>query len=302
MSLWRRLDAWWFERAPAARLAAVRIAVGLFCLLYLVIRAKNLNGYAHFPAEQFAPVGIIRLLHAPLPKELVHLLYAATLLMVWPVIVGWRYRWTAPLFAFLWLMLSSYRNSWGMIFHTENLVTLHVLILAVACAADSHAWDARAQSAHAEDGRYGWPLKLMSVLTVIAYALAGVAKLRNAGWDWISGDQLRIQIAYDNLRKIELGDLYSPFGAWLVKFPWVFPPLAWFSLALELGAPLALFRRRWGVYWAWGVWAFHAGILAMMAILFAYPLSGVAFLSFTRAERLLAYRQRWMRSIKRENK
>jgi hypothetical protein len=284
-----RVDSWWFERAPAARLAVVRAAIGGFCLVYLVVRAANLNGYATFPAAQFAPLGVVRLLSQPLAPWLVHVLYGLTLLFVFPVIVGFRFRWTAPIFAALWCWLMSYRSSWGMIFHTENLVTLHVLVLAVSAAADTWSIDAKGSTPGRDDGRYGWPLKLMCVVTVLAYVLAGVAKLRNAGWEWVTGDQLRIHIAYDNLRKIQLGDIYSPLGAWLVRYQWLFPPMAWFSLALELGAPLALVRRRWAAMWAWGMWAFHAGILCLMAILFAYPLSGVAFLPFSRAEKILEW-------------
>ncbi|MCB9708273.1 MAG: HTTM domain-containing protein [Myxococcales bacterium] len=296
MKWFGRLDAWWFEKAPASRLAVIRIAVGLFCLAYLLIRAKNLNGYAYFPEEQFQPVGIIRLHSGPVAFWVVHLVYALTLLLVAPVILGWRYRWTAPVFALLWLWLTSYRNSWTMIFHTENLVTLHVLILGVAAAADAVSYDARTKRPPIDSSRYGWPLRLMSVVTVLVYVIAGIAKVRNAGWAWLSGDQLRIHIAYDNLRKIELGDVYSPLGAWLVRWPWIFTPLACLSLGLELGAPLALVKRRWGLVWAGFVMAFHAGILALMAILFAYPLSGVAFLSWTRAERALTWDwvNRWL--------
>jgi len=59
------------------------------------------------------------------------------------------------------------------------------------------------------------------------------------------------------------------------------------SLVLELGAPLALVGRRVGKAWAIGMWGFHVGVLAIMAITFAYPLSGIAFAPFFWVEALV---------------
>ena len=56
-----------------------------------------------------------------------------------------------------------------------------------------------------DHGRYGWPIKLMCWVVVIAYVLAGVAKLKNGGMSWIWGDELRNHVALDNARKILLG-------------------------------------------------------------------------------------------------
>ena len=72
----------------------------------------------------------------------------------------------------------------------------------------------------------------------------GLAKLRNGGMDWLAGDILRNQVAHDNLLKIQLGDVHSPIGAWLVQFAWIFPPLAVASVFVELSAPVVLLSRR----------------------------------------------------------
>ena len=42
-------------------------------------------------------------------------------------------------------------------------------------------------------------------------------------------------------------------------------------------APLALLGRRLAWIWALGMWLFHVGVLLIMAIMFAYPVSGIAF-------------------------
>ena len=53
-----------------------------------------------------------------------------------------------PIAAALLLWTLSYRNSWGLPFHTENLLVLHVIALALAPAAD--AWALGAAKRRAE--------------------------------------------------------------------------------------------------------------------------------------------------------
>lgn len=283
-----RLDRFWFPPTGPERLAAVRILVGLFGLVYCCVRAPNLVNFSRFGPQDFEPVGPVAVLGAPLPAWLVVVAVVACIGTGAAFVVGWRFRVTGPLHAFLLLWVLSYRNSWGMVFHTENLLVLHVLVLGLARSADAHAMDARRASGPAHP-RYGWPLKLLGTITVVAYVLAGVAKLRNSGFDWITSDILRNYIAYDNLRKIGLGDIHSPFGGWLVAHGGVFPPLAAFSVGLELLAPVALLGRRWAAGWCSLMWSFHLGVLAVMAIFFPYQLFGIAYLPYFRAERVLGW-------------
>jgi hypothetical protein len=167
-----------------------------------------------------------------------------------------------------------------MIFHSENLLVMHTLILMVLPAADVWSLDARRHASARTDephSRYGWGTKLMVGVAVIAYALAGVAKLRNAGWAWLDGDVLLTHVAWDNLRKLELGAAYSPLGAYLSAYPAIFAPLAWMSVVLEIGAFVALLGGRIAKLWALGMWSFHFGVALIMAIVFPYPLTGIAF-------------------------
>jgi hypothetical protein len=138
----------------------------------------------------------------------------------------------------------------------------------------------------AADGRYGWPVRLTAVIVVVAYVIAGIAKLRIGGLDWLDGDTLRNWVAHDNLRKAVLGDSYSPIGRHLVGHAWLFPPLAVLTVIVELGAGVALVGGRWRTAWVIAAWLFHVGVLALMAIVFPYQLSGVAFAPFFRLERL----------------
>jgi hypothetical protein len=277
-ALWR----WAAPAAPPARLAALRISAGGFALVYLIVRTGYLTSYAELPSQTFHPVGVASWLEQPLPPAAVYVLHALALATGGLYLLGARFRLSGPVFAALLLWVLTYRNSWSMIFHTENLLVLHVIVIGLSRAADAWAFDAKRDAP--PSARYGWAIRTLSALTVLSYVLAGVAKLRNTGWEWALGDALRVQVAYDTVRKIELGSFHSPLGAYLVRHAWVFPPLALATMALELGAPLALLRERWGRIWAFGAWGFHWGVFALMAITFPYALSGFQFFSFFRVE------------------
>lgn len=286
----RAADAWLRAPAPATRLAALRILIGGGAVIYLIARAVHLVSFIDFPARSFDPVGVVALLSAPLPAWLVVGLVALAVPLGLAFTLGWRWRVTGPLFAVVLLWVLSYRNSWGMVFHTDNLMVFHVLVLGCVRAADAWSLDARAGRTTPAPEHHGWPVRLLALVTVVSYFIAGFAKLRLSGVTWIASDYLRNYVAWDNLRKLELGDWYSPLGAALVAHAWLFPPLALLSLFLELFAPLALCGPRHARVWAATAWAFHLGVFAVMAIFFPYPLLGVAFAPLFAVERLALFR------------
>lgn len=292
----------WYAPAPAARLAVLRAMVGAFALVYLSSRFGSFTGMRSFHPSEFAPVGLAQILDAPLPGALVLLSVALAIALSALFMMGFGYRVVGPAFALILLWITSYRSSWGMLFHTDNLLCLHALVLGVAPAADALSLDARRARERGQrlgqepDGRYGWPIRVLCLITVCTYVVAGVAKLKLAGLAWGNGDMLRTQIAYDNLRKIELGSGSSALGVWLLRYGWVFAPLSVLSLLIELGAPLALLNRRVALLWAGAAWSFHLGVAVLMHIAFPYPLSLVAFLPLFAVERGFetgAYR--WLR-------
>lgn len=273
---------------PAERLAAVRILTGLFATIYLAARAPALMGVAHHQASDFSAVGPVHLLSQPAPAWLVYSSVVVACALAIPFLIGWRFRQTGPAFAAALLWVLSYRNSFGMVFHTENLLVMHVVILALSDSAAAFSLDARrVGSTPAAAPRFGFALQCMGLVTALAYVLAGIAKLRVSGMDWATGDILRNHIAHDNLRKLLLGDSYSRLGAWAARHSWMFPPFAVLTLVIELGAPVVLLRGRLAKGWALLAWSFHAGVLALMWILFPYQLFFIAFASFFEPEKLV---------------
>jgi len=291
MTMLARIDAFVRPIAPARRLAAVRLLVGTFATIYLLARAPAWVAPVATGAP-FRPVGPVHLLTAPAPAWVAWAVLAVAIPSALAFLVGFRFRIVAPIFAASLLWLTSYRNSFGMIFHTENLVVVHVTLLALTDSAAAYSLDARRANARGEAPpddaqRFGYALFLLAAITTLTYVLAGIAKLRVSGIHWVTGDVLRNHIAHDNARKALLGDSHSVLGAWLVRHPWLFPPFAVGSMVLELGAPFALLGKRIGRLWSFGAWAFHLGVLALMWILFPYPLSFIAFAPFFRAERFI---------------
>ena len=296
MTLSSRLQRWWFAPVPAERLAMLRVLTGTFALIYLIAQAAPLLGYATFPDHRFAPVGVVRLLTEPLAVWIHYVLFGLTLSSCVLFAVGAWFRISGPVFASCLFWLLSYRNSWGLVFHTENLLVLHVLILGLAPAADVWSIDAKPPSRNTSAiGRHGWAIRVLCFVTVIAYFLAGVAKLKSIGFAWADGEVLRTHVAYDALRKLKLGSPSSPVGAWLVSYPWLFTPLGMLTMVLELGAPAALLSGRLGRFWCYGIWGFHLGVWLLMFILFPYAISGVSFAPFFEVERIRDWR--WLRRL-----
>lgn len=69
--------------------------------------------------------------------------------------------------------------------------------------------------------------------------------------------------------------------------------LAFGSLMIELGAPVALLSARLGWLWALGALGMHWGIYAVMGILFWYPMLGLGFAAFVVDERLVSWLDWW---------
>lgn len=268
---------------PATRVATLRILVGGYAVGYLLVRAPHFWDVFGLERRRWEPVGVLGWTDTPISAGAARALLVATILLGFAFVAGARFRVVAPAFAALFLLTTSMRNSWGQVWHTENLVVVHVAVLAFAPAAVVWAVDARRGTAPRSITT--WAPVVMSWATVTTYVLAGVTKLRDAGPGWVTGDTLRNQVAFDNVRKAALGADGSPIAGTVLDHAWLFAMFAVVTLAVELGAPVALCGRRWAAVWVAAAWAFHVGVLALMAIGFPYQLTGIAFASLFPVER-----------------
>jgi len=267
-------------RNALQRLAIMRAVMGTYAVVWTIIRAANIIDTSQQPSRRFDPVGPLWFLDHPLPVWVTIVSIIAVMVAGAGLIVGWRYRATAPIAAVAFLFLTTYRNSWGHIIHTENLASLHLLVLAIAPAAAVWSLDSRRaaadRSTSTDDG--WWAVNSMAVLAVGTYFVAGMAKLRISGLHWIDGDVLLHQVAFDNARKIVVGAPASPFAGFFLSQRWAMAPAAIGAMIIELGAPLALIKERFAITWVTAAIMMHLGILAIMAILFPYQLLAIAML------------------------
>ena len=282
--------------AEISRARVLQALIAGYAAVWAVVRAPATLDTLDFAARRFDPVGPLGFLGGPVPDLVVIGAVVATPVAAVLFALGRWERVTGPIAAIGFLFITTYRNSWGHLLHTENLVALHLGVLAVAPFVDGRS---TAGPSHDSKPDRDWTVDALAVLTVATYFLAGVAKLRISGVDWLGGDVLRHQIAFDNARKIALGDPAAPFAGWILRQGWLLAPAAIMTMVVELGAPLALLRGRVAAVWCGLAVAFHVAILAFMAILFPYHLMGIALAPLLPVERLGATVARWTGRFRR---
>lgn len=252
------------------RLALTRSLVVAFAVAYVVVRFPYFADVSGHSFRDLRPIGVVAWYGDVLPPALTWTIAIASVLSGVAFLRSLVPRFSGVAFFLSLLWMTTYQSSFGKILHSENLVVIHIGILAVG--------------AFLRDPER-WALRTMSIATVLTYGVAGVAKLRAGGSAWLTGRALGEWLAFDAVRKIELGSFHSPVAGWVATSPVLLFALATFTLVVELGAPLALASPRMARVWSVLAWTFHVGILATMAIGFFYPLSGVAFASLLELEK-----------------
>ncbi len=298
MKLLKNIRTYWFIKVDPKRLALLRIATGCFSLWYLLSRFDMLQKMAGSDMETFRPTGVLGWMDQPLMPEVFLGITVALIALNIAYIIGWKFRFTGPVFAIGALLYFTYRNSWSMLYHNRNALILHIVILGLVASADALSWDSwkrgknkmKPRGAH---WQYGWPIQLICAVTVGSYFLSGVAKLAgDLAWEWANGTAMRSQVAVDALRKEVLGSEAGPLFNLIFEHTWLFLIMGILTFLLELGAPLAMVKRKWGMVWAVFTWMMHWGIFFIMGIRFRYQMSGLLFLSFFDIEKVLTRKKK----------
>lgn len=271
--------------ASPARPAVIRLGVGAFSAWHNHRRRGMFRNLHRQDPSRFRPVGPVQILRRPLPPRLADLLFDAAQVSNAAATLGIAHRVTGPLNSALQLWTLSYRNSWGMIYHNDNMLLLQQMVLGASPAADALSVDSlireRTLLPHRRERRYGGVPTAVNIVGVVIYLISGVAKVRSPlGWSWAGGNALRDQIAADSIRKEVFGEEAPATTAALYRSDLSFGVLAGSALAVELGAPLALLDRRVGQGFALAAWGMHLGIRILMGIRFNYNLSGISYLGF----------------------
>lgn len=229
----------WFAPAAARPLALCRIA--FYGLLLLYYWSYDFGVWALAPVTTWAPtppyffLGLPRASHETL--ILLQFAWKAALLLA---CLGLATRFaTATAFA-LGLYLIGFMRNIDMN-HTDAALILVLGIMAVARCGDACALDrwlvGRSRPRVAPpSGDYRWPVQLIQMATILPLFVAGIAKLRHSGLEWVFSDTLAIVMLQNNFRT----DPLLPWGIELARFVWLCQALAAGALLIELLLPLAL--------------------------------------------------------------
>jgi hypothetical protein len=232
MTAWDRL---WFAPVPAVRLGVARALVLGGLLLHYA--TSDFAAYATVAeawrepiwfAVPVASAGWLRALHAVL------------LLALGLGAVGFHTR-AATLVAFAagtYLLAVEATYSRG---HGAPPVVLSLAVLAASRAGDAFSVDARRRASPPPDGEYLWPLRAIQLVLATAFFAAGVAKLRHGGLEWITSDNLRLQLVERHYLVVPAA---RSLGLALAQMPVVCKVVAGTTVAIELLYPLALVAPR----------------------------------------------------------
>ena len=131
---------------------------------------------------------------------------------------------------------------------------------------------------------------LINSFTVLTYFLAGVAKLAGPyGIKWVLGESVRAQVSVDAIRKALLSTGAQPLAFFLYNKLYIFTAIGVSTIIIEIGAPLAIVKRKIGYLWSFLAFAMHWGIYFIMGITFDYQMAGIIFLPFFELEKVPSY-------------
>lgn len=318
----RRTPLWERVLLPAhgpGNLAVLRLLVGGYLAYYLwTRRGSYIEVASQLDPDVFEPVGVAAWLTAPIAPDLYAALHLASVAAAVLFTLGLCFRVSGPVCGLLTLLVLTYRQCFGFIYHTENLMAVHALVLGFAPSAHVLSLDAWLRAglkklrwpnalafvcAHPPSTpipsfRYGWPAQLIVLLTGVMYWIAGTAKIARGHVDltWLFQGELLDHIGNNALRYEFLGAGAQAFTEQVFAAPgWLLFGLSAGSLVLELFAPLMVFPGplRWLI--GLGLFGFHWGVLGLMGIPFHYQLRGIAYAPLVRWDKLLATCASWLR-------
>lgn len=319
-----RADHWLVAPIPRERLTALRMLIAGFAAVYVAARLPVFWHIGDRPASTFSPVGVLSVLEGPPDPWVGRSLPVCVIVCSVAAMTGRRWRFWGPAWSLALLLFATWRSSWGQVIHHEHLLVLHALVLAASPARSSGpvgdgilALRARAgdeprewtgatlrrarqrsigQPIPGESMVAGWWVRLMALATIATYVLAGVAKVRLGGSDWLDGEILQHHLARNVLRLDLLGESGSPLADELAGRPGLLAVMAALVVMAELGSPLLLLGGAVRSVWVGLLWCIHVGTALFMWITFPYQLLLFAFLPFFAVEQLPGVRRlgaRW---------
>lgn len=244
-------NAFWFASTAPWPLGLCRAGFfGCFYVLYLA--GTDLRWYALFPPEFYQPRSFFAWLSLPAPSwEVMGWLVTGFEISVILAALGLLTRLSTLTAFVLGLYVVGLQFNYGYLHWAHAIVPIVMGILALAPCGDDLSLDAlirriiTGKTANT-GGQYRWPTQLVRLVFVTVFLAAGLAKLRQAGLEWVLSDTLRNYFLENQyVFRLEGARSWSHLLAdWLIVRPGLCRVLAVAVLAVELSTPAALFSRR----------------------------------------------------------
>ena len=244
-ALRERWQHFWFVPAAPENLGICRaLFYGLVLALYVDV---SWSDWAEVSPVFWEPITLFKRLHLPvLGAGALAVLGVAWKIALLLAALGLFTRWSALAAFAIGGYLLGLPHNFGKTHHFDALIVLILGVLTLARTGDAFSLDRRLFGrgrSPEPSGEYRWPVRAAWLLMSLVFCSAGISKLRHGGSAWIFSDNMAtvlLQHGYD----VASHEPLSRVGLWLAQYPALCSVLAFVTVAVEAGYPLALFSRR----------------------------------------------------------
>lgn len=202
---------------------------------------------ADYPATMWNPVPLLEFLGltAQPSYTLIATLKTIWLISLFLACIGLFTRFAIASCFVFGLYLLAATHSFYKINHSDAGLLMAMFILMLSRCGDGFSIDSLRRAVKSggqavpDSGEYHWPIQMIRLIWVIVFFLAGVAKVRNGGLDWMFSDSMSNLV----LRKLYIWEPPTSLGWFFMEYPWTYKAMAAGAVFIELLAPLVLFSR-----------------------------------------------------------
>ncbi len=262
--LLQRWDTWWCRQVPPHALAILRIALGIFLLLYTIPHAWHIDMLASrsglvIPKFLFESSILPQWIIMPPDPLIARIIFSCSILALIGITLGYRMRFFIVVFLLLFLYywqltLYLFHTSYGRIF----FFTLLVLLLSGADRTYSWRMKQKKGSWRAWEPVSILPTRILTIQVTMTYLIVGLQKSYLP--DWQSGEILAHSF---------VGIWGTPLAFWFARLnfsmQW-YDVLNWIVKAWEYTIPIAFWVPRFRVYAFITATLFHTFITLFLAI------------------------------------
>jgi predicted DCC family thiol-disulfide oxidoreductase YuxK len=163
-------------------------------------------------------------------------------------------------------------HNFGKAGHGDGILVITMGILTLSRCGEAWSLDRVLRSYRAgppvvpvaASGEYNWPVKMVWLLSSLAFFAAGVTKLRVSGLDWITSDNMANMLLQHHYKS----DPIVGWGKIIANYPFVCVALAAATILLEVLFPLAMFGRWARRVLVPGMFLAQFGIAVLMGVFF----------------------------------